>query len=120
MRTSAPRARAASSFVQFRVKFEAPQRVAPHAFEHVPRGSQGFAAGSVETAASVGANGHQARLAQCAQLQRDGAECDVGHRGMNGAGPKLLVPHEPKNLPAAGRRDGREDGCFGWHIYNLD
>ena len=52
----------------------------------------------------------QSRLAERAELERDGAERHVRHGGVDLAGGDLAVPHQAQDLAAARRGDGGEDG----------
>ena len=70
-------------------------------FERRADGSEGVPAGGVIAVAMFAADLDEPRLAERAQLQRDGPERDVGHRRMNVAGGDFAIPHQPEDLAAA-------------------
>lgn len=107
---AAPRPRPASCLFEFREQLEPPERVAPHLLEDGADGRQRRPAGAVEAMPPLHADVDEARLGQTAELQRHGAGRDVGHGPADGAGRPLALPHQPQDLEAAGRGEGREDG----------
>src|SRR5437588_42551 len=71
---------------------------------------------AVEAVFVVAAALDETGFAERAQLQRHGAEGDVGHRGMNVPGGQLAAPYEPQDLAPAWRRDGGKDGRGMLHV----
>ena len=53
--------------------------------------------------------------AQGAELQRDGAERDIGHRRVDSPCRELLVPDQPQDFAAARGGDRRQDGGADVH-----
>ena len=98
------------------VELEPPQRITPHPFENLPYGPELIGTRAIKALAAVGAHIDESGFGQRAQVQRDGAECDIRHGGGNGAGLQLLVPHQTEDFAAARRSDG---GKRGGHSNNL-
>ena len=117
--TTASGTRAASGLLQLRLQLEAPQRIVPHAFEHLTDRSQCFSSGSVETIPPFGSYINESSRREATKLQRHGPERHVGHRLVNGAGPQFLIPDQAENFSPAWRGDGRKNGRFELHDFNL-
>src|SRR5262245_28705356 len=100
---SPPRTRTAAAVFEFGGVLQAPQRVAPHAFEEVAERAERVAARAIEAVAAVDANLDEARAFERPELKRDGAEGDVGHGARDVAGAALPVPDEPQDLLATRR-----------------
>lgn len=107
---AAPRSRPASCLFELGEQLEPPQRIAPHLLEDGTHGRQRRFASAVEAMPAVHADVDEPGLGETTELQRHGARRDVGHGLADGAGGPLALPHEPQDLEAAGRGDGREDG----------
>lgn len=117
--TTASGTRAASGLLQLRLQLEAPQRIVPHAFEHLTDRSQCFSSGSVEAIPPFGPDIDETSRREAPELQRHGPERHVGHRLVNGAGPQFPIPDQAENFAPARRGDGREHGRFKLHDFNL-
>ena len=63
--------------------------------------SEGLAAGAVEAVAPFAADVDEAGLDERAELQRDGAERDVRHRGVDVAGRALVAPDQAQDFAPA-------------------
>ena len=70
--------------------------------------------------AVFGARFDQTGLEQSAKLQGNGAEGDVGHGLVNGAGAEFVAPNETKYFAAARGSQCIEGGRIRKHIYTLD
>jgi hypothetical protein len=98
---------------------EAPERVVPHALEHLTDRAERVAPRAIEAVASVATNVDESVVEQLAQLQRHGAERDVWHGAMDVAGSLLGGPDEPEDLATARRGDNAEEGVRFEHEYTL-
>src|SRR5437763_1537908 len=85
-RSQTPRTRTPTRAFQLRRQLQPPQRVVPHPLEHCGDGAERVAARAVEALLLVGARVDQPRARERAELQRHGAEGDIRHRAMDGAG----------------------------------
>ena len=108
--------RAAPRLAQLGVQLEPPERVAPDALQLLPDRAERVAAGAVVAETALGADGHEPGVRQGLQLQRHGAERDVGHRRVDVPGAALLVPHQPQDLLPPGRREHGQDGQHRRHV----
>src|SRR6478672_8519515 len=88
----------AARLFQFRLQLQPPQRVVPHPFERASDRSERTATCAVQPTLTIAAALDQSRVAERAQLQRDGAERDVGHRRMNVPCCTFLIPDQAKDL----------------------
>src|SRR5207237_4547393 len=113
---AAPRPRSAPGLLELRVELQPPERIFPHALERGGDGTERRAPRAVEAVFVVAAALDETGFAERAQLQRHGAEGDVGHRGMNVPGGQLAAPYEPQDLAPAWRRDGGKDGRGMLHV----
>ena len=95
--------RAAPRLAQLGVQLEPPERVAPDALQLLPDRAERVAAGAVVAETALGADRHEPGVREGLQLQRHGAERDVGHRRVDVPRAPLLVPHQAQDLLAPGR-----------------
>jgi len=112
-------ARAPTRFDKLCLKFEVPECVAPHPFEHPADRPEGVTSGMIEPAAAVRAPLDEPSLDERPQLQRDRAECDIRHGLVDRASRHLGAPHEPQNLPSTGGCNRVQDGRVGQHPNTL-
>ena len=93
---------------ELRRQFQTPQRVGPHVLERFPDRSEHLGPGAVEPVLLIGPAHDEAGVLKRSQLQRDGAERDVGHGGRDVAGSHLMGPYQPEDLaPARGSDRGQ-------------
>ena len=112
--------RAAARLLELGGELEPPERVAPHRFERSAHRTERVRPRAIEALASIGADRDETRSHERAELQRDGAERHVRHRGMNRAGRALPFPDQTQDLAPAGRgKRGQGDGVER-HINTLD
>ena len=117
---AAPGARTAARFFEFCLQLESPQRVPPHLFEGLPDRSQGSPACTVETMPALGSHLHETGVAQRPELQRNRAECHVGHGPMDVSGAQLALPDQPQYFTPPRRGDGGQGRGVERHGINLD
>ena len=98
---------------------EPPERVAPDALQLLPDRAERVAAGAVVAETALGADRHEPGVRQGLQLQRHGAERDVGHRRVDVPRATLLVPHQAQDLLAPGGGEHGEDGQHRGHANSL-
>lgn len=125
MRTSGRRlpsgagTRATPTLLQLGEQGKPRQRVVPHGLEHRGKGRECDAISTVEALPPLGTYHHETRLEEGFELERHGAEGDVGHRGPDGAGTLLGGPDEAQEFAATGGGKSGESGGGG-HADSLE